>query len=265
MIPETVYDAEVIGYEGDADAALVARVGSATYRFPLAYPPRDGERESVGVVGVVRRVLPSQDLGAIGRPVYRFERYIDQTLRRAPSLDGPDGERVRAGQNPNTTGWLCAAQPKGFRAPAGLLPGQDGAFEPDNSVAVTVRVPREFVQDAARYGMRPDELLQAFAVDLAGIVNWTIRPRADGFASNGSDEREMAAAWLERAYAYRREDAERAEAAAVAAEEADAERADFGWLLDDWIAAGGDAQELRAAVEQMIAAKDAENEGKTDE
>jgi hypothetical protein len=35
-------------------------------------------------------------------------------------------------------------------------------------------------------------VLRGFIADLCGIMNWANNPRADGYSSNGSDERQMA-------------------------------------------------------------------------
>ena len=41
-------------------------------------------------------------------------------------------------------------------------------------------------------------MLRGFIADLAGIMNWASSPRADGYSSNGSDERRMAMEYYER-------------------------------------------------------------------
>jgi hypothetical protein len=41
-------------------------------------------------------------------------------------------------------------------------------------------------------------VLTGFIADLCGIVSWASEPRADGYNSNGSDERDMARAYYER-------------------------------------------------------------------
>lgn len=207
-------------------------------------------RKDLEKVGVIRRAeLPA----GVPTRACQFYPYIDQSLRRAPELDWV--ARDVEGRDPNVIGWRCDAQPKGFRAPAGLTPGEGGTFVPDRSENVTVRVPHEFVRECERYGMTPAEMLQAFACDSAGIINLHRCPRADGLGSNGSDERDLADAWMERAFAGKREEAERLEVRREAAEQDREDRENFGYLLMDWQDAGGKQSELFEAVELMIKAK----------
>ena len=44
----------------------------------------------------------------------------------------------------------------------------------------------------------PEIVLRGFIADLTGIMNFVSSPRADGYSSNGSDERDMARAYYER-------------------------------------------------------------------
>lgn len=209
-------------------------------------------RQDVGKVGMVRRAqLPA----GVPTRACQFYPYTDQSLRRAPELDCDAG--YAEGRNPNVIGWRCDTQPKGFLAPLGLTPGEGGGFVSDHSESVTLRVPHEFVRECERYGMSPAEMLRAFACDAAGIINLVRCPRADGFASNGSDERDLADAWMERAFAGKREEAERLAARREAAEQDQEDRDNFGYLLTDWQDAGGDKAELFDTVEQLIRAKDA--------
>lgn len=63
---------------------------------------------------------------------------------------------------------------------------------------ITLELPAEFVNLCAADGVTPDLVLRGFIADLAGIMNWASAPRADGYSSNGSDERMMAQAYYER-------------------------------------------------------------------
>lgn len=47
-------------------------------------------------------------------------------------------------------------------------------------------------------GVTSEIVLRGFIADLASIMNWAASPRADGYSSNGSDERDMAQAYYER-------------------------------------------------------------------
>ena len=69
---------------------------------------------------------------------------------------------------------------------------------------IRLGIPDELIDFCARYQVKPEELLHGFIADLCGIRNLASNPRADGLSSNGSDERDMAWAWFDRAgYTWR--------------------------------------------------------------
>ena len=57
---------------------------------------------------------------------------------------------------------------------------------------VTLTLPDEFIDLCEADLQKPEVVLRGFIADLAGIVSWCSNPRADRYASNGSDERRMA-------------------------------------------------------------------------
>ena len=63
---------------------------------------------------------------------------------------------------------------------------------------LTIELPAEFAALCARDGVSPEIVLRGFIADLARIMNRVESPRADGYSSNGSDERDMARAYYER-------------------------------------------------------------------
>jgi len=63
---------------------------------------------------------------------------------------------------------------------------------------VTIKLPEEFVRLCERDQVKPEVVLRGFIADLCGIVSWASDPRADGYCSNGSDERDYAAAYYDR-------------------------------------------------------------------
>ena len=68
-------------------------------------------------------------------PMYRFQPYMDQSLRRAFELDvfehvAPVGSPR---YNAERIGWRNAACIDGFLAPAGIIPGENGRFIEDTS------------------------------------------------------------------------------------------------------------------------------------
>jgi len=156
---------------------------------------------SMRQVGLVGCLKPGWE--PINAPGSRFLPYPDQTLRRVEDLDGLDEAAERAGRRPSVSGWRCAARPAGFRAPAGLIPGMNGNFVPDNSVELAIRIPNEFVELSHLYRMTPTQLLQSFVADVCDLRNVTSHPRADGRARQGSDESDLAEQWLDRAFGYR--------------------------------------------------------------
>lgn len=180
-----------------------------------------------------------------------FRPYVDPTLRRVPEFDDSKGN----------VGWRCDAQAGGFLAPAHIVPGADGRFVPDHTEQVTVRVPPEFVRECRQVQRTPQELLEGFIADAAGIQNEINRPRADRFGSNGSDEREMAEAWIRRAYGMDAVDPDKLEMQRYEAEQRESEREDFGGLLDDFVDSGGKPDELFRAVQALVEQQRSKNEG----
>jgi hypothetical protein len=70
---------------------------------------------------------------------------------------------------------------------------------------LTLDLPPEFLALCARDRVTPEVVLRGFIADLCSIHNYVAHPRADGYSSNGSDERDMAYAYYERVgYPYRR-------------------------------------------------------------
>lgn len=182
-----------------------------------------------------------------------FRAYVDQSLRRVPELDANNaGVSDERGRRVCIVGWVCDARPNGFRAPAGLIPGEAGQFVPDETIEVTLRVPPEFVRECSRVQMSPEELLRSFAGDLAGIHNFVARPRADGYGSNGSDERDRADGWLERAHGMNAVDLDALEQQRAEAQEKQFRRDDFAALLDDFESNGGNTDDLIATVQALV-------------
>lgn len=198
-----------------------------------------------------------------------FRPYGDQSLRRAPEMDCAEREdstdpkalgRARA-----VVGWRCDDHPHGFLAPVGLIPGQHGSYVPDLTVAVTVRVPPEFVREAERVQMTPEQLLRSFVGDLAGIENFVSRPRADGYSSNGSDEHMYAQQWLDRAHAMNAIDLDEKDAREEESREWQHHRDEFADLLDDYKSLGGEPDALLQKVQEWVDAQAREKEDRPQE
>lgn len=208
-------------------------------------------RREVGKFGYVVPASPLTPDTPIGACYFRS--YMDQSLRRVPELDMAD-KWALSGMSATacTVGWVCEARPQGFLAPAGLIPGERGQFILDETVQVTLRVPPEFVRECHRVQMSPEEVLRSFAGDLAGIHNLVACPRADGYGSNGSDERDKAEEWLDRAHGMNRIDLDAREAQQEEEEQNQFQREEFGELLRDFIDNGGKADDLFAAVQALV-------------
>ena len=63
---------------------------------------------------------------------------------------------------------------------------------------VTIQLPAEFIALCKHDRVEPERVLRGFIADLCGIMNWANNPRADGYSSNGSDEREKARTYYDR-------------------------------------------------------------------
>ncbi len=189
---------------------------------------------------------------------YYFRAYLDPSLRRVPQLDVVESRSAEDDRGAEVRcGWRCDAKPRGFLAPAGIIPGERGEFVPDNTIAVTVRVPPEYVREAERVQLTPKALLKSFIGDLAGIQNFIACPRADGYGSNGSDERNYAEAWLERAHGMNAIDLDELDQRRDEEKQKEIVRDELISLLDEYEDAGGDPEDLISAVQAIV---DRENE-----
>ena len=185
-----------------------------------------------------------------------FRDYADQSLRRVPELDRSEvPSHDEHGRASHSVAWCCEAKPDGFRAPPGIIPGENGRFVADETIAVTVRVPPEFVREATRVQRSPEEVLRGFVGDLAGVQNFVICPRADHYGSNGSDERQYAENWLDRAYGMDAIDVDEWEARREEDQDRQLERDDFASLLDEFRSNGGKPEDLFSAVQALVDAQ----------
>ncbi|MBS0466034.1 MAG: hypothetical protein JSS31_11665 [Proteobacteria bacterium] len=205
-------------------------------------------------VGRFGYLVPADPIDSVSQWACRFRTYLDPSLRRLFELDAKD-----------QWGWLCDDRPQGFLAPAGLLPGVKGRYVADETIPLTLRIPPEFVRLCRGVDRTPAEVLRGFVADAGNINNYCNWPRADGYDSNGSDERYMAEEWLKRAYGIDAVDVEQLEIA----EEARAARADardeFGVLLEEFLDYSGSVQKLHDAVNALIEQQRLKQEATTGE
>lgn len=218
-------------------------------------------RNDVGKVGYIVPAKPYES-SLPGDPAFvHFRPYADQSLRRVYELDCTNDEfqlvPLNFGPYPHhrahrICAWRCDDRPDGFLAPAGLVPGPGGRFVVDETEVVSVRVPPEFVREARRVQMKPIELLESFIGDVSGIHNFSNNPRADGYGSNGSDERDMAAGWLERAHGMNAIDLDELAEREEQGQEWEAQRDEWADLLGEYADRGGDAEQLLEALNSLV-------------
>lgn len=208
-------------------------------------------QHDVGKVGYLVRAT-TMSSGAPPAGACFFRPYFDQSLRRVPELDNLQSRHDSNGRILETVGWWCESRPDGFLAPANLIPGENGRFIPDETIAITVRVPPEFVRACRTVRRSAEEVLHGFVADLADISNYVSRPRADKFCSNGSDERMYAEQWLDRAYGMDRVDVCALEADDAERIERQSDCDELAALLDDYVASGGTACDLLKVVARLV-------------
>lgn len=178
------YDARLVSV---TDAGMVLEYQGKQLELPTFQPPNSWLLDQVGKTGIAEYVEQSA--------CWRFTPYLDQSLRRVFELDYAD--RI---------GWRNEEEPDGWTAPRCVVPGENGAFIEADTEEVTLAVPQEFIGLCEQYQLTPEEILHGFIADAAGLMNYVRSPRADGYSSNGSDERGMAQDYLDRAYGMRRGD-----------------------------------------------------------
>lgn len=201
------FDARLV--EVSAAGELMIEYQGGTLSLP-GYPRTDGKPDEfttkkIGQIGVATFAPATEHHAAF----YRFEPYGDQTLRRAFELDVFERPK-RAGMgydgyNGEVIGWRSETQPEGFLAPRGIVPGANG-FIADETQNITIAVPPEFYDLCAEVKKQPEDVLRGFIADAAGLNSYVNCPRADGFGSNGSDERMMARDYFERAHGMWRDE-----------------------------------------------------------
>jgi hypothetical protein len=176
-----LYDAELIRIER-ACRLLVFRAASRVYVLPTA----NMTWWTLGTFGRLSlRKEPAE---------YTFRAYPDQRLRRIPALDDAAADMWA---------WTFTDTARVVLVKAGLIPGQNGAVVPEDTRALGLGVPYEFVQFCARFSLRPADVLRGFIADLCSLHNVVSRPREDGYGSNGRDERMLARTYFECAYGWR--------------------------------------------------------------
>ncbi len=140
----------------------------------------------------------NEEIGQIGFAEYdpvhacwRFNPYLDQSLRRVYEAD-----------TPTALGWSCDTKPDRWVASSNIVPGKNGDFVQDQTVELTINIPPEFIALCDNFNQTPERMLRGFIADACGLRNLLNCPREDSYTSNGSDERRMAYEYLERAHGH---------------------------------------------------------------
>lgn len=138
-----------------------------------------------------RGVLTQKSSGEL-----RFSEYVEQRLRKVGELDPAQTQNGRVGQFI----WQLDGEDTCIFTKAGFIPGKDGRFIPDQTQELKLPIPPELIAMCEGRGLTAEDVLRGFIADLCGFRNYWVMPREDGYSSNGSDEREYADQWFERAY-----------------------------------------------------------------
>lgn len=189
----------VIEYRGK-DLFLPADSANAAFYDKLL---KQNEKDKTGLIGLVSQVRKRNGNHSRGRGFYRFDAYPDQSLRRAFELD--DFEYVDEDHNLNCIGWRNQANPSGFLAARGIIPGKEGRFISDTTSSYTVGIPFEFIEIATRLKQDPVSMLKNFMADACQLHSSDELPRADGFSSRGPEAEKKAADYLRQAYKLKKD------------------------------------------------------------
>lgn len=165
--------------------------GEAVYQYQGREMRRPvGLNRSVKEHGIekIGELVVNDDSGEAGY----FRPYVEQRLRRVIECDIEGG-----------WAWTVIGDDTDpvFFVKAGIVPGIDGHVIYDETEAVTLQVPPEFIDLCGEFKLTPEAVLRGFIADACGLMNYVAKPREDGYSANGSDERRMADDYIERAWA----------------------------------------------------------------
>ena len=193
-------DRFVIEYLGN-ELSLPADTANAAWYDKLL---KQNGKEQTGLIGIVSQVRRKNNVGhSRPRGYYRFDASPDQTLRRAFELD--DFDYFGENHNMNSIGWRNEANPNGFLAARGIIPGAEGRFISDSTEPYTVNIPFDFVEIATRLKQDPVALLKNFMADVCQLHSTDKLPRADGMNSKGTEAEKKAREYLMMAYRLKKD------------------------------------------------------------
>ncbi|MGN0918113.1 MAG: hypothetical protein ACI4NO_03095 [Oxalobacter sp.] len=156
------------------------------------------QESNTPLIGLTRLIQRKSSGSSRNRNGYRFDPYVDQTLRRAFDLDVYEFSRET--HNTNSIGWRNAKYPGGFLAPKGLVPGQQGRFISSSTQDIPVAVPLEFFELCIRMRSDPEAVLKSFIADVCHLSSTPELPRADANMNRGTEAKRKARDYLRQAW-----------------------------------------------------------------
>ncbi len=211
MKPTLYYDTELLSVsitENDTQLTIRYQGKEITLQGDIANVAHcrkllEGQDAETPLIGLVR--LNQRKAAGAGRSrnEYRFDAYVDQTLRRAFDLDVY--EFTRETHNANSIGWRNAKYPEGFLAPKGIIPGHQGRFVSSSTQDVPVAVPLEFFELCTRMRSDPETILKAFIADVCNLSSSPELPRADGAMNHGADAKRKARDYLRQSWRLKKD------------------------------------------------------------
>ena len=223
--PVTFHNATLLAVEPGPEGGIQIALGIGDYGIVVRSPGRYESDSTkylqgdIGKVGYAVRANETVDGHSLPcKDAVFFRPYLDQSLQRRPEIDRAPTARTH--RNEGTIGWSCDARGL-FLAPPGIIPGESGQYVPDTTEPLTLFIPEAFKEVCEDVGLSPEQVLRGFIADAAGLHNFVSNPRADGYSTNGSDERDYAENYIERAWGHNREEVERWKAYREESQEAD--------------------------------------------
>ena len=210
MRPTLYYDARLTGVTtaGNGEKRLTIEYRGKELSLPA--DPANAQHcekrlntSGTGLIGLARLIRKKTQGGNRPRAFYRFDAYIDQSLRRAFELD--DYEFIDSDYNINCIGWRNEKSPDGFLAPRGVIPGEGGRFVSDSTARHAVAIPFEFIELATRMKTDPVSILKLFIADACHLQSTPELPRADGFSSRGTESSRKAHDHLRQAWRLKKD------------------------------------------------------------